>query len=1006
MKSSDTRKALEEVKKFAGDFGSPGFEEAMSRERDPLRPSASDPSLVQHRAPSVESVPTPEELGLVEVIPESAPTSQKQPTPSKKAVTSRSASSLHKKSKRSRKSTPQKDTRAPTASTTAERSKSVSVVTTSKPLPSAPTVVATPARVDTGRGIRVAAFVASQRLEEQAKPSASTPAHRPIVFATDSEEEAEPTAEDPDASTKPKHPKDSKQKKSASKPKPKSKGKSLSSAVKELEGSLSSTTTSDLSSSEPTLAEVARGSKSASESKGKAKKSAASTSLKMAARKELPEASASASKPRPDTELEDESWANLPHYISVYSRGRMERDKKEPLYLDIKSSMAHCIQMETGFLSQDGFDEVFERGCETLRKWNASIRKFLMDSKVGSAISSFVKSAKWKLIVKWPRWLFRAYGPRFATPEERAAFNFIQSLQIGLVDSKRVDTKLKDSIGRPSKWLDASADHLLSPQDLWNRIRIDLNICDLFCSKVVVLRGTDPSVIIAEGLANAILVFRLINEYCYQLNKVRGKILFIELADAGLFDLSVTARDLSSWHCGFDAFAIAALDIEMKERANIVSPQRSFLAALSGTHRLLGDVPYSVGRDIVLVECSCSEDVLERAKGESAKSIGKNLQLWKQSNPEWRIPVVLEFGSTSVAFKGEPPKTDAEAVRRAGDLDKLINEIALIAGEHGIETNADPLKIANASDYRDGTLEACQADIDMYGACRVFSNLDETTWIPDPLPLRIAQRNVLIVCAQVALLQGPEERPGVPIYFPRVVKLVLANAYGRVLVYHVDMEDTGIYPEGYVDAQLGSRKEWRYMRSSILEYLGKNGILVGFGVSWVLTALQLALDATRVIEIGEEPAFQRWCRQLAVASKTPQLADHMTPNLKIPYDARWPAVLQPDPLDLAPEGRPDIFRFAFYTAAVWQSRAYENCGGSRATRHLLREISLQSRLRSRLLRTRPHLLVGGSGSAASTSCKADARHVYVACGYGPGYNASGYHLSSGGGSELPSALAG
>ena len=424
--------------------------------------------------------------------------------------------------------------------------------------------------------------------------------------------------------------------------------------------------------------------------------------------------------------------------------------------------------------------------------------------------------------------------------------------------------------------------------------------------------------IIAEGLANAILVFRLINEYCYQLNKVRGKILFIELADAGLFDLSVTARDLSSWHCGFDAFAIAALDIEMKERANIVSPQRSFLAALSGTHRLLGDVPYSVGRDIVLVECSCSEDVLERAKGESAKSIGKNLQLWKQSNPEWRIPVVLEFGSTSVAFKGEPPKTDAEAVRRAGDLDKLINEIALIAGEHGIETNADPLKIANASDYRDGTLEACQADIDMYGACRVFSNLDETTWIPDPLPLRIAQRNVLIVCAQVALLQGPEERPGVPIYFPRVVKLVLASAYGRVLVYHVDMEDTGIYPEGYVDAQLGSRKEWRYMRSSILEYLGKNGILVGFGVSWVLTALQLALDATRVIEIGEEPAFQRWCRQLAVASKTPQLADHMTPNLKIPYDARWPAVLQPDPLDLAPEGRPDIFRFAFYTAAVWQ----------------------------------------------------------------------------------------
>jgi hypothetical protein len=44
----------------------------------------------------------------------------------------------------------------------------------------------------------------------------------------------------------------------------------------------------------------------------------------------------------------------------------------------------------------------------------------------------------------------------------------------------------------------------------------------------------------------------------------------------------------------------------------------------------------------------------------------------------------------------------------------------------------------------------------------------------------------------------------------------------------------------------------------------------------------------------------------------------MTLNLAIPYDSRWPAILLPEPLELAPNGAPDIFRRTLYTAAVWQ----------------------------------------------------------------------------------------
>lgn len=47
------------------------------------------------------------------------------------------------------------------------------------------------------------------------------------------------------------------------------------------------------------------------------------------------------------------------------------------------------------------------------------------------------------------------------------------------------------------------------------------------------------------------------------------------------------------------------------------------------------------------------------------------------------------------------------------------------------------------------------------------------------------------------------------------------------------------------------------MRILLLSYLGRDNLLLGFNVSWTLTALQLAVDAMRVIDIGLETAYQR-----------------------------------------------------------------------------------------------------------------------------------------------------
>ena len=46
---------------------------------------------------------------------------------------------------------------------------------------------------------------------------------------------------------------------------------------------------------------------------------------------------------------------------------------------------------------------------------------FLLHFGIGEAATAFVHRAKVKLIVQFPRSLFRIYGTRSATPEERGA---------------------------------------------------------------------------------------------------------------------------------------------------------------------------------------------------------------------------------------------------------------------------------------------------------------------------------------------------------------------------------------------------------------------------------------------------------------------------------------------------------------------------------------------------------------------------------------------------------
>ena len=123
----------------------------------------------------------------------------------------------------------------------------------------------------------------------------------------------------------------------------------------------------------------------------------------------------------------------------------------------------------------------------------------------------------------------------------------------------RLEKKAR-KIGKTAEWLDKSDDNLLPPQDIWDRIRPGLRVNEEIDSKLLVLRGTNPTVLIAEGCANALFVFRLLDLYSTKVVGMGGYVVRLEFADAGLFDLSTFVCICGSWHVCVEQVALLALD--------------------------------------------------------------------------------------------------------------------------------------------------------------------------------------------------------------------------------------------------------------------------------------------------------------------------------------------------------------------------------------------------------------------------------------------------------------
>lgn len=141
--------------------------------------------------------------------------------------------------------------------------------------------------------------------------------------------------------------------------------------------------------------------------------------------------------------------------------------------------------------------------------------------------------------------------------------------------------------------------------------------------------------------------------------------------------------------------------------------------------------------------------------------------------------------------------------------------------------------------------------MNVYGGRRIQSNLSSVTTSPGYLDSQITDRCALFVVAQIVLITGARRKYSTNLP-PTVAMLVLANLHGRVIAFYAVM-DRGCVPlTNLQNLPVKIRKDWRYLQSCLQEYLGCKYVLVGFYISWTLTALHLTLDVMRVVDIGLE----------------------------------------------------------------------------------------------------------------------------------------------------------
>ena len=140
----------------------------------------------------------------------------------------------------------------------------------------------------------------------------------------------------------------------------------------------------------------------------------------------------------------------LSPYVSVIER-KQANWKLKPQYFKVKEKLSKYVQPRGSILVGSGMRVVFGDGTPALRDLSRELREFLLKPGKGASLLAFTGGAVVKLVVQFSRWLFRTYGTRYATLEQRAAYNFVRNLPAGMIVDKRLEVTASKEIGKSAR---------------------------------------------------------------------------------------------------------------------------------------------------------------------------------------------------------------------------------------------------------------------------------------------------------------------------------------------------------------------------------------------------------------------------------------------------------------------------------------------------------------------------------------------------------------------------
>ena len=529
-------------------------------------------------------------------------------------------------------------------------------------------------------------------------------------------------------------------------------------------------------------------------------------------------------------------------------------------------------------------------------------------------VYTFVSNIQWRVTIALPPSVFRTPGKRSATPEERARLNLARFIKQDVLHPDRISKYCEDEISLTGTWLDKNPSAKVTGADLWKRYLCACDGLANFNNALVTIEGRDPTVVVARGLANATMIAQLLCEYSAITPGARGEIYQVDLANAGLYTLAKFANKYSSWCVGIEDCVLLALDLIKKGQTSFegVAAQSVFMERSEAKLNFYLDGPkYPYERDQHLLEFFTGSPVREKVLSTfSASTFGTLASCWFRKN-KTRVPVIYHLAK--MCHGVVDPMLDEQRPRA---MQELLDQVEGLARDIYLDPHEEPrLREEESRLHPDQTLDLREHEFNarFCGSIRCTGLLGTTPFQTEPGPFDFQMEDALIVVSRIGMYKETSTSSGCPV----LRSLVVANAYGRILgvlgpdeMQHANTKTVG-------EENCGAPTKRPEMRAFLIKLLGSKGVLVGFGLGWLLTAIRLPLPAFRVVELGLESAYQQFVRTLA--GSRPDLDGFFKVPMRVGYDRRWPAVLYGDGIDFYPAGGDSVLLESYYTAAIWQA---------------------------------------------------------------------------------------